>query len=155
MFSRDVPLAPELQPCSTILPERGSDHAAFVEMLFLWGGVIESDPRFRQVILPSGFTFVTVDERRHEIRDGAGNVRATVTTPRERKHVPSIVPVRRYSAGAEAVGKQHRGVAYDHGSVVYRTKLVSDQQVAFAMAKSWLDDSKPRWESYISAVNFD
>lgn len=154
MFSREVATDCEQHCCSGILPSRGSDHPAFVEMLFLWSEVVESDPRYRNVILPSGFVFVTVDSCRHEIRDEGGHVRAVVKTPQERNHTPSVVPVRRYSLGADIVGQQYRGVAYDRGNAVYRTKPLPSQVVAVAMAKGWLDENKPRWESYISAVNF-
>lgn len=154
MFSREVVLT-EVQLCAGVLPARGSDHQAFVEMLFLWGDVIEDDPRFRCVVLPSGFSFVTVDACRSEIRDLGGNVRAVITAPQDGSKVPSILPVKRYSIGSEMVGGQHRGVALDRGNAVYRTKLFAAQQDAVSTAWKWLDENKPRWDSYVSAVNFE
>lgn len=155
MFSREVSLATELQPGPGVLPVRGSDHPAFVEMLFLWGEAFEEDPRFRRVILPSGFSFVTVDTCRFEIHDLGGCVRAVILAPQDGRKIPSILPAKRYSVGAEMVGGQHRGVAYDRGNAVYRTKLFATQQNAVATARKWLDDNKPRWDSYVSAVNFE
>jgi hypothetical protein len=155
MFSREVAMVPEIQICAGILPARGSNHPAFVEMLFLWGEAIEDDSRFRRVILPSGFTFVTVDACRFEIRDLEGNVRAVITSPQDGLKIPSISPTKRYSVGAETVGVQHRGVAYDRGSAVYRTKPFQAQQDAVTTARKWLDENKPRWDSYVSAVNFE
>ena len=155
MFSREVETAPEVQPSSTVLPARGSEHQAFVEMLFLWGSPLEEDPRFRRVVLPSGFSFVQVDASRAEIRDLDENVRAVVTTSQDGRRTPSIAPAKRYSLGAEMVGVQHRGVAYDRGSAVYRTKTFVNQQDAVAAARKWLDDNKPKWETYTAAVNFE
>jgi hypothetical protein len=155
MFSREVAMAPEVQLCAGILPARGSDHPAFVEMLFLWGDVLEEDSRFRRVMLPSNFSFVTVDASRYEIRDLDGHVRAVVTAPQDGRKIPSISPAKRYSVGAEMVGVQHRGVAYDRGNAVYRTKLFVTQQDAVSVARKWLDENKPRWDSYVSAVNFE
>jgi len=155
MFSREIIIAPEVQVCAGILPARGSYHQAFVEMLFLWGEVLEEDARFRRVVLPSGFSLVTVDVYRSEVRDLEGNVRAAIATPQDGRKVPSISPVKRYSLGAEMVGVQHRGVAYDRGSAVYRTKPFTAQQDAVSTVKKWLDENKPRWDSYVSAVNFE
>lgn len=155
MFSREIDTVCEIQACCTILPARGSDHMAFVEMLFLWGEAIEEDPRFRRVVLPSGFSFVTVDACRFEIRDLVGNVRAVITAPQDGRKIPSILPVKRYSLGAETVGVKHRGVVYDRGNAVYRSKPLAAQRDAVATARKWLDDNKPRWDSYISSVNFE
>lgn len=156
MFSREVSTACELCPCHEVLPERGSNHPAFVEMLFLWGQTSEQDPRYRHVMLPNGFVVVEVDSCRFEVRDSNGFIRAVAFTPSARPRIPTITPVRRFSLSAEVVDSaKYRGVALDRESPVYRTAAFSTQREAVAAAKRWLDEHKPYWESYTSAVNFE
>jgi hypothetical protein len=124
-------------------------------MLFLWGAPHESDPRFRTVVLPSGFSLVSTGESRWEVRDLGGYPRAVVTFSQARGAVPSILPIRRFSFSADVVKDRFRGVVSDWDSIVYRTPAQKMQSVALFMAKKWLDDYKPRWNSYISAVNFE
>jgi hypothetical protein len=156
MFSREVSAVCELRPCQEVLPERGSNHPAFVEMLFLWGQPSERDPRYRHVVLPSGFVVVeTADPCRFEVRDLGGFVRALAFTPSARPRIPTIAPVRRFALSTENIDSKHRGVVLDRGAAVYRTSAFPSPETAVAKAKKWLDENKPRWESYVAAVNFE
>jgi hypothetical protein len=105
--------------------------------------------------LPSGFSLIEVDACRFEIVDLDGNVRATILAPQDGARIPSIQPVKRYSVNAEPSGTQYKGVVYDRDGAVYRTKPLKTQQEAASAARKWLDDNKPRWDSYTSAVNFE
>jgi hypothetical protein len=155
MFSRLTPGVQQVVVSETTLPTRGSDHPAFTEMLFLWHAQHEMDPKFRSVYLPSGFSLLKIEESRWEIRDRDGFPRAVVHAPNARGSVPSISPLRRFSCNAEPHHDEYRGFVSDWGSIVYRTGSRKTQADALCMAKKWLDDNKPRWDSYTSAVNFE
>jgi len=155
MFSRAVAGIQPVVVSDGLLPTRGSEHAAFTEMLFLWGALHETDPRFRSVVMPSGFSLLPVNESRWKVRDLNGFTRAFVHTPEARGAVPSISPVRRFSCNAEPSRDGFRGFVGDWDSVVYRTTARKTQADALCLAKKWLDDNKPRWDSYTSAVNFE
>lgn len=155
MFSRGVAVTPTPSLSRDLLPARGSDHAAFVEMLFLWGSPHGTDDRFRSVVLPSGFSLQAVDESRWHIVDRNGFTRAIATAPKDRGAVPSIQPVKRFTHGADRVSDGYRGFVKDWNSVVYRATISQTQDGALRMAKKWLDANKPRWDSYTSPVNFE
>lgn len=154
-FSREVAIAPRVVVSETLLPARGSEHHAFVDMLFLWCAPLEADPMFRSVVLPSGFSLTQTSDTRWEVKDGNGFARAVVMVPEGRGMVPSISPVRRFHAGADSLRAGYRGFVSDWDSIVFRTAVKSTQADALLGATKWLDDNKPRWDSYTSAVNFD
>lgn len=154
MFSRDIAIV-EILPSSAALPARGSNHPAFVDMLFLWGRTLEEDSRYREVVLPSGFVVVSAGEDRYEVRDMNGFVRAVAMIPADRPRIPAISPVKRFGLGSEQTGQEYKGVVYDWGSAIYRTKLLPTENAAVSEAKEWLDVNKPRWDSYTAAVNFE
>lgn len=151
-FSRDTAVTGEAQPCPELLPVRGSNHRAFLEMGFVWGEPHE-DPRFRQVTMPSGFSITWVTGPTGEIYDADGNIRAMILASSE--NVPSIYPVKRFTLNVEEVEASFRGVAFDWGNAVYRTKPIASQSVAAATVRKWLDDYKPGWDSYSSPINFE
>jgi hypothetical protein len=155
MFSREIPISQPVEVTNGILPVRGSEHTAFVDMLFLWGAPHEEDPGFRSVVLPSGFSLVPAGESRWEVRDMDGFPRAVVLVPGGRGAVPSISPVRRFYMGADHPSAGFRGFVGDWDSIVYRTTVRRTQEDALCLAKKWLDDNKPRWDSYTSAINFE
>jgi hypothetical protein len=155
MFSRTIVNSQPVEVSDCLLPARGSEHAAFVEMLFLWGEPHEVDLRFRSVVMPSGFSLKSISEFRLEIRDLAGFPRAVVLTPGDRGAVPSVSPVKRFSLGADPLRAGFRGFVSDWDSIVYRTTVRGTQVDALCLVKKWLDDNKPRWDSYTSAVNFE
>jgi hypothetical protein len=155
MFSRDIALVPPIQVSDSVLPARGSSHPGFVEMLFLWGDLHDDDQRFRRVILPSGFLLVAIDQNRWSIADQNGFTRAEVHVPAGRSAFPHIRPMKRFDVNAESTGEKFRGLVSDWSTVVYRTTALKAQSDALAMAKKWLDDNKPGWDSHISAVNFE
>lgn len=155
MFSREVATVPPVTVCATLLPSRGSEHPAFVDMLFLWGAALEDHPMFRCIALPSGFSLTKTSEVRWEVVDGSGFPRAVVSVPTGRGAVPSIAPVRRFHVGADPLRGGYRGYVSDWDSIVYRTTVKFTQVDALSIATKWLDDNKPRWDSYTSAVNFE
>lgn len=151
MFSRETGVIGSAQLSEEMLPTRGSDHPAFVEMGFVWGDHHE-DQRFRHVTMPTGFRLWTIQGG--EIHDGNGNLRAKVVMSEQRSVVPSIYPVKRFSIDVEtAVG--FVGVVRDWGDPVYRTRSIGSQSVAVATARKWLDEHKSGWDSYSSPVNFE
>jgi hypothetical protein len=154
MWTRGKIQVPQVCVSNSVLPARGSDHQAFVEMLFLWGGRL-NDSRYRSVVLPHGFCLRKIDEEHYEIRDLNDFTRASVLIPTGRAEVPSIVPVRRFSFNALSVGEQFRGTVADWDSIVYRTPCFKTQKEALCKAKKWLDENRPKWDSYISQINFE
>lgn len=149
MWSRAKIQAAPVCISDRVLPRRGSDHPAFLEMVFLWGDCLD-DSRFRQVVLPYGFH---LEDK--EIKDLNGFTRATVILPTGKNEVPSIVPVRRFSFNAVVVDEEFRGTVGDWDSIVYRTPRFKTQKEALSKAKKWLDENRPKWDSYISQINFE
>jgi hypothetical protein len=154
MWTRGKIQALEVCVSDCVLPSRGSEHQAFVEMLFLWGERL-NDSRYRSVVLPYGFCLRKIHEERHEIRDLNDFTRAVVLLPKGKNELPSIVPVRRFSFNAIAVDEQFRGTVGDWDSIVYRTPRFKTQKEALSTAKKWLDENQPKWDSYISQINFE
>ena len=155
MFSRAIASIQPVVVSDCLLPARGSEHAAFVEMLFLWGEPYGADPRFRSVLMPSGFSLKQISESRWETKDLDGFSRAVVLTPGGRGAIPSVSPLKRFSLGADPLRAGFRGFVSDWDSIVYRTTVRGTQADALCLAKKWLDDNKPWWDSYTSAVNFE
>lgn len=148
------PALAQLEVSASLLPNRGSNHPAFVEMLFLWGSVHEADSRFRNVVLPHGFCLCKTGDRSYEVRDLNAFVRALVTVPVAKTDAPSIIPVKRFSFNVANVDGMFVGAVADRGSIVYRTKRLKTQAEAIAASKKWLDENRPKWDSYISEINF-
>lgn len=153
-WSRGRPASVLLEVSDCLLPSRGSNHPAFVEMLFLWGGVRQDDSRYRDVVLPHGFCLCKTGDQTYEVRDLGGFARALVTVPASKKDAPSIIPIRRFSFNVGNVDGLFIGSVYDRSGVVYRTKRLKTQAEAVAASKKWLDDNRPKWDSYISQINF-
>jgi hypothetical protein len=153
-FSRDTGVTGEAQPSEEMLPVRGSNHQAFVEMGFIWGSPHE-DPRYRQVTMPVGFSITWVAGPVGEVYDAQGNIRAMILASKDHNSVPSIYPVKRFTLNVEGTGDAFQGVAYDWGSAVYRTRPISSQSVAVATVRKWLDEYKHGWDSYSSPINFE
>jgi hypothetical protein len=84
-----------------------------------------------------------------------GFPRAVVLASGDRGSVPSIAPVKRFHMGADPLRAGFRGFVSDWDSIVYRTTVRGTQEDALCLAKKWLDDNKPRWDSYTSAINFE
>ena len=154
MWTRGKIQTPQVCISDHVLPARGSDHQAFVEMLFLWGDRL-GDSRYRSVVLPHGFCLRKKDEERYEIRDLNDFPRAAVLIPTGKNELPSIVPLRRFSLNAVTVNDGFRGTVGDWDSVVYRTPCFKTQKEALCKAKKWLDENQPKWDSYISQINFE
>jgi len=154
MWSRPGCIKDPIQPTERLLPTRGSDHHAFVDMLFLWGDPNQDDQNFRAVVLPHGFSLTKVSDGQWDVRDVSDFTRASVSVPGG-KLIPSIVPLKRFSYNSHAVDRFFIGTVTDWSAIVYRTQRLSTQTEAIAAAKKWLDDHKPKWDSYISAVNFE
>jgi hypothetical protein len=153
-FSREAAVVGAAQASEQMLPSRGSDHPAFIEMGFVWGD-LDSDPRFRNVQMPLGFSITWTTGPKGEIYDADGNWRAVVLVPQDRANVPSIYPLKRFTVNVESADGSFRGVAYDWGEPVYRTVAIQFQSKAVAQAKKWLDDHKFGWDSYSSRINFE
>lgn len=149
-FSRDNAVTGEAQASEIMLPARGSKHPAFVAMGFTWGELLE-DSRYRQVTMPAGFSITWVAGPVGEVYDADRNLRAMILAD----GVPSIYPVKRFTLNVESDGQAFRGIAYDWGNAVYRTKPIPSQSVAVATVRKWLDDYKPGWDSYSSPINFE
>ena len=154
MWSRPAGLSPTLLPTDNLLPVRGSDHPAFLEMLFLWGAKSDVDQNYRSVVLPHGFRSSRVSDEQWEVLDITNFARALVSVPGGRGQ-PSIVPLKRFLYNSHAVDRFFVGTVSDWASVVYRTQKMTTQEAALAGAKKWLDDNKPKWDSYVSAINFE
>jgi len=152
MFSREVVKNVEVTASANVLPVRGSNHPAFVEMLFLWGDSLLEDCRFRTVVLPAGFYLQPVDENIININDMHDFTRARL---HNLNSTPSIAPMKRFTQSVAAHGGTFKGLVMDWSEVVYRTPSCSDQSAAMQLAAAWLDEYKPRWDSYVAAVNFE
>lgn len=134
---------------------RGSEHSAFIEMMFLWAGAHTTDPRYRYVTLPKGSCIkATNDPELFEVRDKYDYPRAFITLPGIRGPVPSIRPARRFEPGAESVNKGWRTTVAEWGQIILRGTVFTEEDDAFAEARAWLDEHKGGWDGYNSAVNF-
>ena len=154
MWSRPAGLSPTLLPTDRLLPVRGSDHPAFLQMLFLWGKNSDVDQNYRDVVLPHGFSVMKAEGETWNVLDVSGFTRAVANVPGGRGQ-PAIVPVKRFSFNSHAQGERFVGTVSDWASIVYRTPKLETQEAALAAAKKWLDDTKPKWDSYVSAINFE
>ena len=138
------------EPSSRQLPDLGSDHHAFKEMLVEWGDLAE-DPAFRDVHLPPGWKLVKDGQGSWSVRDAAGFLKATVDyTPGT---VARITPVRRFEYSFEKKDGKYRAVVTEWGEVIYRGKPVSRPVQAKSSGKQFLDKNYPGWESYSSPLN--
>lgn len=151
MFSRNVS-SKIFSLSENLLPSNGSNHAAFVEMSFIWKEVLEEDDRLRAVKLPYGFSLKQVDEEKLNIIDSSGFVRSLVSFS---KNSASITPVKRFSFEVISNENGNAGIVRDWDTIVYRTPVSRDQKESVELVKNWLFSHKPRWESYISPINFE
>ena len=137
------------------LPMRGSDHPAFIEMRFSWLGPHETDPRYRHVVLPKGFSLITSESPEVLfVRDAYGYPRARISLPNEFGPSPTVSPVRRFNASTERRGSQWRSLVMDWGRVAVRGERFLSESDALNAAREWLDRYRGGWESYSGAVNF-
>jgi len=154
MWNRPTGLSMTLLPTDRLLPMRGSNHSAFLDMLFLWGNKNDVDQNYRDVVLPYGFSVTQASNEKWNVIDVSGFTRAVASVPGGRGQ-PSIVPVKRFSFNSHAQGEWFVGTVSDWDSIVYRTEKLPTQEAALAAAKKWLDSNKPKWDSYVSAINFE
>jgi hypothetical protein len=151
MFSRDV-ATKVFSISENLLPSNGSMHPAFVEMCFIWKEVLEEDSRLRAVKLPYGFSLKQTEEEKWIIVDSNLFTRSVVLFSNKKS---SITPVKRFSFEVLLGQDGHIGLVSDWDVVVYRTPVSQKQEDSVSLAKSWLSDYKPRWESYVSPINFE
>lgn len=145
----------EITLSSEFLPRKGSDHPGFLEMGFSWLSPNQDDPRYRGVRMPKNMGLAETDDpEKFLIRDALGFPRAEIRVPSDRKTLPGITPVRRFSAHAERTSKGWRAVILQWNKPYVRGGTHMLEADALKEAVRWLDDNKAGWTSYISGVNF-
>lgn len=135
-----------------LLPMKGSDDRAFVEMGFRWRGGLNPNERLRRVVLPEGFTLEEADRGVLVIVDSSGYPRSIVNNPDS--STPIIFPIKRFKPDVEETRDGWRMIVREWNGIIVRGQVFKTGAGAQRAAMEWLRENKPGWSSFISRVNF-